>query len=145
MSCDKLDEWLIDYRLKNEDTFIAVVRGKRMKNKERLLDEFASAFQFPDYFGENWDALDDCITDFSWLKEKKYVLVIADLNLVLSEIPNKYEIRKIFIDLLKTAKEYWNNPAQLDQWFGHIYVDFDIYIQVDGDLDTDFREILSIN
>ena len=36
-------------------------------DKATLLARFAAALQFPDWFGHNWDALADCITDLSWL------------------------------------------------------------------------------
>ncbi len=32
-------------------------------NKETLLTSVAKACDFPDYFGHNWDALWDCLTD----------------------------------------------------------------------------------
>jgi len=35
--------------------------------KEALLDRIARAMAFPEWFGRNWDALEDCLTDLSWL------------------------------------------------------------------------------
>lgn len=32
--------------------------------KELFLSALASALQFPDYFGGNWDAVDECLNDF---------------------------------------------------------------------------------
>jgi hypothetical protein len=34
--------------------------------KEQLLDAIAAAMEFPDYFGRNWDALNDCLGDMMW-------------------------------------------------------------------------------
>jgi len=36
-------------------------------DKATLLARFAAALHFPDWFGHNWDALSDCLTDLSWL------------------------------------------------------------------------------
>ena len=33
-------------------------------SKEELLTLLAQAFEFPDYYGSNWDAFDECIRDF---------------------------------------------------------------------------------
>ena len=33
------------------------------KSKKDFLAQVAGALQFPDWFGGNWDALNDCLTD----------------------------------------------------------------------------------
>ena len=47
----------------------------RFQEKEKLLREIAAALRFPDWFGQNWDALEDCLTDLSWLDADACVLV----------------------------------------------------------------------
>lgn len=42
-----------------------------------LMDAFADAMNFPAYFGRNWDALRDCMTDLSWYKASGYALVLS--------------------------------------------------------------------
>ena len=41
-----------------------------------VLSRFQEQLAFPDWFGGNWDALNDCLTDFSWRKAVGYLLVI---------------------------------------------------------------------
>lgn len=43
--------------------------GARMTEPQLLMQEFAKQLEFPDYFGHNWDALEDCLTDLGWLDE----------------------------------------------------------------------------
>ncbi len=38
--------------------------------------EIAETLQFPEWFGENLDALADCLKDLSWLPSEGYVLVL---------------------------------------------------------------------
>jgi RNAse (barnase) inhibitor barstar len=40
--------------------------GRMLGDKANLLAALAGALRFPDYFGGNWDALDECLTDLSW-------------------------------------------------------------------------------
>jgi len=42
-----------------------------------LFEKLAHDFDFPDYFGKNWDALTDCLSDLNWLDSvpKRIVLV----------------------------------------------------------------------
>jgi RNAse (barnase) inhibitor barstar len=41
-----------------------------------LLQAVSAALRFPDYFGENWDALDDCLKDMAWLPAAGCVLFV---------------------------------------------------------------------
>lgn len=38
--------------------------GARMTTTPTVFGEFSTAFQFPGYFGQNWDAFNECIGDF---------------------------------------------------------------------------------
>ncbi len=38
--------------------------GRRMTSRQAAHDELALAFGFPDYYGHNWDAFNDCMGDF---------------------------------------------------------------------------------
>lgn len=59
-------------------TAARVVRGAKCESSPGLFDEFAAAWQFPPYFGENWDALDECLADLEWLRAQAYVLLVSD-------------------------------------------------------------------
>src|SRR4051794_5039285 len=52
----------------------------RLNTKEELLSSMARALSFPDYFGENWDAFNECINDLSWLSVQGYVLLFKNGN-----------------------------------------------------------------
>lgn len=45
-------------------------------SKEGFLSAVAEALSFPAWFGHNWDALEDCLTDMSWSNAEGYVLVL---------------------------------------------------------------------
>lgn len=46
--------------------------------KRDLLDRIAHALAFPDWFGGNWDALEDCLADLSWLPPARVRLVLLE-------------------------------------------------------------------
>lgn len=46
-------------------------------DKPGFLKAVAAALKFPDWFGENWDALDDCLGDLSWLDAKGYLILLG--------------------------------------------------------------------
>jgi hypothetical protein len=44
--------------------------------KDGALSRIAAALDFPDWFGGNWDALADCLSDLSWWRAPGYVIVL---------------------------------------------------------------------
>ncbi|MFB9503262.1 barstar family protein [Saccharothrix mutabilis subsp. capreolus] len=45
------------------------------RTKSAALAAIGEAMEFPDHYGQNLDALYDCLTDLSWLPEGEHVLV----------------------------------------------------------------------
>jgi hypothetical protein len=62
---------------------VRIIRGKECGSKEALLAEFARALEFPSYFGQNWDALEDCLTDLEWLGGDSFVFIVLNGDTVL--------------------------------------------------------------
>ena len=66
---------------------IAIVIDNEL-NKDTLLTSMAKACDFPDYFGHNWDALWDCLTD----SEVKYLtLDLTDIEKINTEDFNTFK------------------------------------------------------
>jgi Barstar (barnase inhibitor) len=64
-----------------------------------LFDAMARALEFPDWFGGNWDALEDCLSDLAWRKGEGHVLLLRSY-------PAGDELG-VLIDVLRSAAEYW--------------------------------------
>jgi len=47
-----------------------------ISTKEQLLGAVATEMQFPAYFGGNWDALEECLRDMTWLPANGYLLIL---------------------------------------------------------------------
>jgi RNAse (barnase) inhibitor barstar len=83
---------------------LTVVRGGKCRSAAGLFAEFARALVFPDYFGHNWDALEECLADLEWLPAKGYVLVFTDAELIL---PDDEEEFATLVEVLNDASEAW--------------------------------------
>ena len=59
-----------------------------IRSKQKLLGMFAKQLRFPRYFGWNWDALEECLHDLSWLPAEQPILVIHEA-LPFSESDNR--------------------------------------------------------
>jgi RNAse (barnase) inhibitor barstar len=85
---------------------LKVIKGGHCKTPANLFAEFARALGFPDYFGHNWDALEECLADLEWLPAKGYILLITDAGRVLPDDEGEYET---FLEILRDAGETWGN------------------------------------
>jgi len=86
------------------DFALKVIQGAKCRTTAGLLTEHARALDFPDYFGHNWDALEECLTDLEWLPAKGYILLITDAGCVLPDDEEEYET---FLEILRDAGEAW--------------------------------------
>jgi hypothetical protein len=57
---------------------VVTIHGSRIRDKETFLEEFARELKFPDYFGKNWDAFEECMKDLAWLHAGGVVLIYRD-------------------------------------------------------------------
>jgi hypothetical protein len=80
------------------------VRGAKCRSTAGLFAELAEALEFPDYFGHNWDALEECLADLEWLPAKGYVLLFLDAELIL---PDDEEEFATLLEVLNDAGEAW--------------------------------------
>ena len=71
-------------------------------SKVALLTELAQRLHFPDYFGMNWDALNECIHDLSWLPEGPILLKHADLPLA-NDVANAKAYLSILDSVVRSA------------------------------------------
>ncbi len=85
---------------------LRAIQGKKCSTPAGLFTEFARALSFPDYFGHNWDAMEECLADLEWLPAKGYVLLITDAQAVLPTDEDEYET---LLEILSDAGEAWSN------------------------------------
>jgi hypothetical protein len=75
------------------------VDGAQAADEPGLLAAVARALDFPDYFGGNWDALDECLADLSWLPGPA-TLAFRAAGLVLEQAPAR---RAVLLRILNDA------------------------------------------
>jgi hypothetical protein len=83
---------------------LRLIQGTKCQTTAGLFTECARALNFPDYFGHNWDALEECLIDLEWLPAKGYVLLVTDAGCVLPDDEEEYET---FLEILRDAGEAW--------------------------------------
>lgn len=90
-----------------EDFVFQVPPG--IRSKAELISTLADVGRFPDYFGNNWDALLDCLRDLSWIPNKRVVIVHSDVPV----LDNSSECRT-YLDILRMVLADWSEPVKPD-------------------------------
>ena len=80
---------------------LAQVSLERCERKEPLLQTIAAVLGFPQWFGGNWDALEDCLGDLSWRSGDGHVLLFERFE----NLPS--DERGVLVDVLASSAEYW--------------------------------------
>jgi RNAse (barnase) inhibitor barstar len=92
------------------DYDIAVLNGEEAGNREGFFTGIARALAFPDYFGRNWDAVYDCLTDLNWLPAEGYVLVLDGFGDLARNAPDQWRIGlKVFAEACR-MRQTWRTP-----------------------------------
>lgn len=108
------------YRLpaQDEEEIVAAARDCRFAifrislagvgGKEALLAALARSLAFPDWFGHNWDALEDCLTDMSWRPADGYLVVLADAHPFHAARRRDFDMTCRIFD---AASNYWRSEG----------------------------------
>lgn len=94
------------YRVARADEVEDAVAGSTLRiakirygEKSVVLKNMAAALEFPDWFGANWDALEDCLGDLSWSKASGHVLLFSEAR------PG--DDLGVLTDVLRSSAEFW--------------------------------------
>ena len=92
-----------------EQIGIFLLNGNNMSTWEDLFKECASVLRFPDYFGYNIHALDECMRDmYEWLEpEPNSYILYVDNSEGLLEYDNQEKGIEIFLKRLVWYAEEW--------------------------------------
>ncbi|MFC4762709.1 barstar family protein [Dyella koreensis] len=90
--------------LADKSMFVGRTSLKDCHDKEELLRRLAASWQLPATFGQNWDALADCVRDFAWLKAQGYLLLFDHANDLRSANEEDFDT---LLDILDEAAEGW--------------------------------------
>jgi len=99
------------YRVSRAEELLDATNGSRLhvarislagaSDKPALLATLGRALRFPPWFGANWDALEDCLTDLSWIEAPAHVLLIEDWAGIARQD------FAVFTDILASAARQW--------------------------------------
>ncbi len=88
-----------------------------LTTKKDLFNVLEGALRLPAYFGKNWDALDECLGDLSWIHNRRVVLIHDDVPALDSN-----ELQSYLCVLLRNVSDWKNAEShELVVVFPHEY------------------------
>jgi len=76
----------------------------KVRSRASLLVALAEALDLPDWFGHNWDALQDCLTDLSWRPAPGYVVVMENCGGLAASAPETFATT---LEVFRHAARWW--------------------------------------
>jgi len=102
------------YRASREDELLAAAKDAsidlarvslaEVRDKATLLARIAAALNFPAWFGGNWDALEDCLTDLSWREARAHLLLFEGYEPLRAAPGDDFGV---LLDILGSSAEFW--------------------------------------
>lgn len=83
------------------DAGIVAFSGDQLAGRQAILDNLARGLGFPDYYGRNWDALEECLGDLE-LGEGGMAVLVDQADLARAADPESWNI---LLDILAAAAE----------------------------------------
>ncbi len=83
--------------------------GTKINNKKQFLKEAAERLKFPDYFGANWDAFEDCLTDMSWHEADGFVILYDHFEIFATDSPDQF---KMALEILRDSVDFWRDQTK---------------------------------
>jgi len=83
---------------------VRIPRG--VTSKQALLAALAQGLRLPDYFGWNWDALEECLRDLSWLSAGREVVIEH------AGLPLRGRSRRTYLQVLDAVARRWRERSE---------------------------------
>ena len=107
------------YHESHAGAYVSYLRGERCQTDESFFAEISASFQFPGYFGNNWNALHDCLSNLGWLKFTKIFIAFDDFEIVFrGDEEGKRLLSSAFTNMVK----WWSEQGiEVEVWLNDRY------------------------
>jgi hypothetical protein len=101
-------ETLRELAMENDLAFFSL-QGTDIRGKDRFLQTAAEVLGFPDYFGNNWDAFEDCLKDMSWHPAEGYMIVLDLVDPFVDHAPEDF---RTAMDIFADSAVFWREQGK---------------------------------
>ncbi|MCX5965691.1 MAG: barstar family protein [Cyanobacteria bacterium] len=80
--------------------------GRKAQGEASYFTELAKIFEFPDYFGGNWDAVVDCLTDLEWEEGDCIMVLYSAADRLAKAEPLSW---KTMMEIWQRVVDHWSD------------------------------------
>ncbi len=92
---------------RNAEAKLFYIDGSNIVDRASLFHQFTTTMQFPEYFGHNWDALEDCLTDlFHEDAVNRQIIILDRLDNFAIDDPHQWSM---LLDICRSTVKYWQD------------------------------------
>lgn len=104
------------------------IRGNKCRTLGAMWDEFAAALQFPWYFGENWAAFDECLSDIDVIAPNKQLVitVLRSQEVLIDDHPADFAV---LVRSLNDAVTIYSSEIHLGQLWDRPAIPMTVILQ----------------
>jgi hypothetical protein len=95
------------YHIEHSGGVVGYIRGRFSRTVEDFFREASASFRFPYYFGMNWAAFDECLSDLEWLSFSRILFIVDGAELLFIDEKARRDCVNVFFKCLKEAATYW--------------------------------------
>ena len=109
---------------KGSNKKIIILDGAEIPDLKTLYDTLINELEFPEYFGDNLDALYDMLTDLQWLSQHCFELLLYNYEEFLrdEDIETKAEVISIMDETVECWKEDVPDDVEWDAKKFHVWL-----------------------
>lgn len=131
--------WDLGYKLIDLGYMSRTLRGDKMRNVQGLFDEFFAAFQFPYYFGRNWNAFIECLGEMDYINPGKgIVMLLHRPEELLADSPRD---RVVFSEVLTHISKMYSEAIEYGEWSDRPALPFHVVFQAPSDQSNTFISV----
>ncbi len=82
---------------------------RQARSREQMLNLIGEGLELPTWFGSNYDALMDCLCDFSWVPAPGYTIIMENCHNIYSLAPSEFNM---LIDIFAEASNAWREQGK---------------------------------
>ena len=111
--------------------------GSQMQSLNDFFNELIRGYSLPDYFGRNFNALDECLNDESVLDGTAFLTVIFNADKILTK--DCHDRFELFLDVLTRAGDDWAVPINVGEAWDRPAKPFHVIMQYEPTTFEAFR------
>ena len=107
-----IQDVLLKEKISDKDYYVAILDGADCRSMRSFLKQIGNVFNFPPYYGQNINALNECLNDLEWLNKLNYILIVTASGKLLCDEPK--ETRDHMLAMLEDVSKEWDSVPNYD-------------------------------